>query len=138
MTTVPERFRQLLPAAVVAVAIVTGANAVAYPAIASAERVWDLEYFDLCLAAEDRRDPDPDVAAAGYRYCCEASGGVVVLEENGVTPKCVAPPADPQGTRSLPGNVQYRDIATAPTVNQVPPPRLVPSGIAAAPTVTAP
>ena len=137
MTMLPTRFRQLLPAAVVVAALATGANTVAYSAIASAERVWDIEYFDLCIAAED--DYDADGGWAGYRYCCESSGGVFVPEENGVAGKCVAPPPDPQGTRSLPGNVQIpTDIATAPTVNQVAPPTRVPPGIATAPTVTAP
>lgn len=138
MTTVSKRFRQLLPAAVVAVALATGANTVAYSAIASAERVWDIEDYDNCMADQTGNQLDLSIndQKAFHAYCCSRSGGVFV--DDGYLGKCVAPPAEPaSGTRQLPGNVHIpSDIATAPVVTQAPPTR-VPSGIATAPTVTA-
>ena len=133
MTTQSTRFRQLLLTAVVALGLTTGANALAHPAIAGAERVWDLEYFDACLRAEDRKNLDPDVALAGYKYCCEASGGVFIAD----SVKCVAPPAEAPGTRSLPGNVRIpTEIATAPTLGGAPPPIRVPADVATASAAT--
>jgi hypothetical protein len=140
MTTLPRRFRQLLPAAVLAAALATGANIVGSPAIASAERVWDIENFDDCMAglSHDQMNYSLNEQKLFHQKCCEYSGGIFI--DDGYVGKCVAPPAEPtsQGTQQLPGNVQIpSDIATAPVVTQAPRAR-IPSGIATAPTVTAP
>jgi hypothetical protein len=138
MITVSKRFRQLLPAAVVAVALATGANTVTYSAIASAERVWDIEDYDTCEAdqTENQLDLSINSQKAFHVYCCNRSGGIFV--DDGYLGKCVAPPAEQaSGTRQLPGDVHIpSDIATAPVVTQAPPTQVA-SGIATAPTETA-
>ncbi len=67
MTALPNRFRHLLPAAVLVVAVATGANTVAYSAIASAERVWDIELYDYCMdaVADDQMDYSIATATGG-------------------------------------------------------------------------
>ena len=134
MTALPAHLRQVLPAAVVAVALAFGASAVAYPSSATAEPgVWDIEAWDQCAAdAKKNNAGDPETYYQLLRICCWDSNGVW----DNRSQKCVAPPADPQGSRQLPGNVQIpSDIATAPTVNRVPVPIRVSPGIATAPTV---
>jgi hypothetical protein len=140
MTTVPRCFRQLLSAGAVAGALATGANLIGSPAIAIAERVWDIELYDYCMdaLADDQLDYSIAQQLEAHRVCCEETGGVFI--DDGYVGKCVAPPAEPTspGTRQLPGNVHIpSDIATAPVVTQSPRAR-VPSGIVTAPTVTAP
>jgi len=140
MTTAPTRLRQLLPAAVIAVALAAGANTVAFSPIASAERVWDIENYDECMAglSRDQMNDSLNEQKMFHQKCCERYGGIFI--DDGYIGKCVAPPAEPtsQGTWQLPGNVQIpSDIGTAPVVTQAPRAR-IPSGMAGAPTVTAP
>lgn len=134
--------RMPLPALMIgclfAATLAIGANTVAHPAIAGAERVWDVEDYDNCMDDQSGSQLDLSINAqrAFHAYCCNRSGGVFI--DDGYLGKCLAPPAEPaSGPRQLPGNVQIpTDIATAPTVNQAP--TRVPPGIATAPTATAP
>ena len=119
-------------------ALAVAATPLVYPAIATAERVWDIEYFDTCIVAGDTFNPDGSLNWADYKYCCEASGGVWTATSDGVTGSCSAPPGDAKGSRQLPGNAQIpSDIATAPTVTKAPlRPIRVPSDIATVSTVS--
>ncbi len=119
-------------------ALVVTAAAFAHPAIATAQRYWDIEYFDTCrdawYAEYQTGKIDFDDYHWGIRLCCKNSDGVW----NEAQQECQAPPADSQGSRQLPGNVQIpSDIATAPTVTKAPPrPIQVPSDIATVSTVS--
>lgn len=130
MTIVSKRFRQLLPGAVIAVALATGANTVAYSAIASAERVWDVEDYDNCVADPTGSQLDLSINSQRtfHAYCCSRSGGIFI--DDGYLGRCVAPPAEStSGTRLPPGNANIpSDIATAPVVTQAPPTRVL-SGV---------
>ncbi|MEO3760592.1 hypothetical protein ABGB19_20190 [Mycobacterium sp. B14F4] len=95
MTLVPKRFRQLTTAAVIAIALATGANTVALTAIASAERVWDIERYDGCMLGGPIDSLDDKYKRE--KFCCGQSGGVW----NGAD--CVAPPASPQDSSRGPG-----------------------------------
>ena len=83
--------RRLARATLLAAGVILAGTA--FPAIATAEAVWDIEEFDYCLRQTNGnpngstiRDPikrEED----NERYCCDRSGGV----HNGNN--CVAPPA---------------------------------------------
>jgi len=67
------------------------------PALANAERVWDIGDFDSCQRmhiTSTSSDIDEVIAAAQEheRYCCWKSGG------DWAGSKCVAPPAESQGS----------------------------------------
>jgi hypothetical protein len=94
-----------------------------FPAIASAERVWDIEKYDACKDSFNRdqmNDSINDQKTIEW-VCCTNSGGV--FTDDGYAGKCSAPPAESasQGSQQLPGNIQIpSDIATAPAVTQAP------------------
>jgi hypothetical protein len=119
--------------------LAVSATALAFPATATAERVWDIEFYDDCLAglSNDQMNYSINDQKLFHQTCCEHSGGVFI--DDGYLGKCVAPPAEPasQGSRQLPGNVHIpSDIATAPAVTKDPPrPIRVPSDIATVSTV---
>lgn len=120
-------------------ALAVAATPLAYPAIATAERVWDIEFYDDCLngMSYDQMDYSIEDQKRVNKACCLDSGGVFI--DDGYLGKCVAPPAEPaSGSRQLPGNIQIpSDIATAPTVTKDPPrPIRVPSDIATVSTVS--
>jgi hypothetical protein len=120
-------------------ALAVAAAPLAYPASATAERVWDIEMYDYCMeiTTEDQLDVSIAQQLEMHRVCCEKTGGIFI--DDGYVGKCVAPPAEPaSGSRQLPGNVQIpSDIATAPTVTKAPPrPIRVPSDIATVSTVS--
>ncbi len=120
-------------------ALAVAATPLAYPASATAQRVWDIEDYDNCVADQTGSQLDLSIndQKAFHAYCCNRSGGVFI--DDGYLGKCVAPPAEPaSGSRQLPGNVQIpSDIATAPTVTKEPPrPIRVPSDIATVSTVS--
>ena len=120
-------------------ALAVAATPLAYPAIATAERVWDIEFYDSCLngMSWDQMDYSIEDQKRVNKRCCVDSGGVFI--DDGYLGKCVAPPAEPaSGSRQLPGNVQIpSDIDTAPTVTKAPPrPIQVPSDIATVSTVS--
>jgi len=118
-------------------AVLVGALAVAAfsnTAVASAEKVWDIEWYDDCMAgfSHDQMNESINDIKRQNQECCEHSGGI--FQDDGYVGKCVAPPAEPaSGSRQLPGNVHIpSDIATAPTLTKAPPrPIQVPSDIAA-------
>ena len=94
-------------------------SAVGLPPIAAAEPgsgTWDIEQYDDCV----RREVPPDGSGdwtffkAAMKLCCLESGGVW-RENDAGGGRCVAPPANSQGSRQIPA-----DIATAPTVTQAP------------------
>jgi hypothetical protein len=133
----PSRFKY--------VAMLAGALAVAaFPpigltAVATAEKVWDIETYDDCTAglSYDQMKYSINEQKLFHQKCCEYSGGIFI--DDGYIGKCVAPPAEPaSGSRQLPGNVHIpSDIATAPTVTKNPPrPIRVPSDIATVSTVS--
>ncbi len=134
------KLNRLKYAAMLAGAMAVAAFPLAYPAIATAERVWDIELYDWCMdqGAEDQMDYSIAQQLEAHRVCCEETGGIFI--DDGYVGKCVAPPAEPasQGSRQLPGNVHIpSDIATAPTVTKDPPrPIRVPSDIATVSTVS--
>ena len=122
-------------------AMLAGAMAVvAFPsvglaAVATAQAgTWDIEEYDDCY---DDFNKDGKITNAERQYCCEESGGVWHQWDFG-NGYCSAPPADTQGSRQLPGNIQIPpDISTAPTVTKDPPrPIRVPSDIATVSTVS--
>jgi|RhiMethySRZTD1v2_1073278.scaffolds.fasta_scaffold3184137_1 hypothetical protein len=120
-------------------ALAVAAAPLAYPAIASAERVWDIELYDGCMdaLADDQMDYSIAQQLEAHRVCCEETGGVFI--DDGYVGRCVAPPAEPaSGSRQLPGNVHLpTDIATAPQVTKAPlRPIRVPSDIATVSTVS--
>ncbi len=104
-------------------AFAVAAAALANPAIAAAERVWDIEFYDKCMEGTSVNPLDDSInyQRSVNETCCNHSGGVFI--DDGYLGKCVAPPAEPSsGSRQLPGNVQIpSDIATAPTVTKAPP-----------------
>ena len=117
MTTVPTRFRQLLPAAVFAAVFAFGSSALGYPAIATAQpRVWDIGDYDDCLE-QARADYQTgkitlqDLTEADH-ICCVVTEGVWDADKG----FCHAPPGDAHGWRRIPS-----DIATAPIVTREPP-----------------
>lgn len=114
-------------------ALAVAATPLAYPASATAERVWDIEDYDSCMADQtgDQLDLSINAQKAFHAYCCSRSGGVFV--DDGYLGNCVAPPAEPtSGSRQLPGNAQIpSDIATAPELTKTPTrPIKVPTDIA--------
>ena len=123
--------------AMLAGALAVVAAPLAYPAVASAERVWDIEYFDTCrdawLAEYQKGKITFQDFHEGVRGCCKLSDGVW----NAAEQECQAPPGDTQGSRQLPGNVHIpSDIATAPQVTKAAPrPIQVASDIATAQAV---
>jgi hypothetical protein len=72
------------------------------PAVANAERIWDIGEFDSCTKMHippNTNDIDEIMAAAQEhdQYCCWKSGGDWTGE------KCAAPPAESQGNPTRPG-----------------------------------
>jgi hypothetical protein len=105
----------------IAGAMAVVATPLAYPAVATAERVWDIEFYDDCLNGMSYDQMDYSIAEQKNvnKRCCEDSGGV--FKDDGYLGQCVAPPGDTKGSRQLPGNVQIpSDLATAPAVTQAP------------------
>jgi hypothetical protein len=110
-------------------------TSVGFAAVASAEKVWDIEFYDDCLngLSGDQMNHSIEEQNWFHKRCCEDSGGVFI--DDGYLGKCVAPPAEPaSGSRQLPGNVHIpSDIATAPAVTKAPlRPILVPTDAATA------
>ena len=108
-------------------------------AVASAEKVWDIETYDDCLAgfSNDQINDSINKQKLINQKCCEYSGGIFI--DDGYIGKCVAPPGEPapRGSRQLPGNGQIpSDIATAPPTQVPLRPIRVPSDIATAPAVS--
>ena len=101
--------------------------ALAAPAVANAERVWDIGAYDSCMAQmpnysfEDRYKLYDYIAG-----CCARSGGDFV--NDGGTRKCVSPPAEAE---NVPGN-------TNPTGQPRPPVAPGGSGVSDDPTAGAP
>jgi hypothetical protein len=81
---------QLLTAAAIAMSLTTAAQA-------SAERSWDIDAYDRCMAN-----------GSDVGWCCNVSGGDLTQEK---PPKCVTPSAEAQ-SENVPG-----------TTNPVGPPR---------------
>ena len=132
------KLNRLKYAAMLLGALAVAATPLAYPTIATAEPntggTFDLAKYNKCMAdLLDVDGDDADYKLTG-RICCRSVGGVW----NESRAECTAPPADSQGSRQLPGNVQIpSDIATAPTVTKDPPrPIRVPSDIATVSTVS--
>ena len=120
-------------------ALAVAAAPLAYPASATAERVWDIELYDGCMEAQAENQMDYSIAQQleAHRVCCEETGGVFI--DDGYVGKCVAPPAEPaSGSRQLPDNIHIpTDLATAPQVTKTPPrPIQDPSAIATVSTVS--
>jgi hypothetical protein len=102
-------------------------------AVASAEKVWDIETYDYCMeqarAAYQRGEITLQDLTDDAKTCCEYNDGVW----NAATQDCQAPPGDTKGARQLPGNIRIpSDIATAPVVTKAPRPIHVPADIAVA------
>ena len=103
-------------------------------AVASAEKVWDIETYDYGMerarAAYQRGKATLQELTEYAKGCCEYNDGVW----NAATQDCQAPPGDTKGSRQLPGNIRIpSDIATAPVVTKAPRPIQVPGDIAVAP-----
>ena len=100
-------------------------------AVASAEKVWDIETYDYCMeqarAAYQRGEITLQDLTEDAKTCCEYNDGVW----NAATQDCQAPPGDTKGSRQLPGNIRIpSDIATAPVVTKAPRPIQVPVDVA--------
>jgi hypothetical protein len=109
---VPASLRRLARAVLLAAAVTLAGTA--FPAIATAEAVWDIEEFDYCLRQTNGNPSGSTISdpvareEENERYCCHRSGGV----HNGNA--CVAPPAKDAGA-APPTKVGL------PTVNVQPP-----------------
>ncbi|SRX78615.1 hypothetical protein [Mycolicibacterium parafortuitum] len=107
------------------------------PAVAHAERIWDIQDYDSCVRAADIRFVNGQTNGATYadevKFCCLRSGG----EWHSVQ-HCTAPAALP-GTVQSPGGLPLEAVdvgsrqrpsapAAAPTVaaDPAPPPTTVP------------
>jgi hypothetical protein len=113
-TTIPTRVSQGLAAAALMVGVTIGA-----PAIAYAEREWDIGAFDQCVASA--RDTYTSKAEWDLliHSCCIQSGG----DWNVDTRQCQAPPAvlevQPQPTGPVvvgPGGITTETLEPAPGV----------------------
>ena len=130
--TRPRLNRSQYAAMLVGALAVTAFPSVGFAAVASAEKVWDIETYDYCMeqsrAHYQRGEITLQELTEDARGCCEYNDGVW----NAATQDCQAPPGNSQGSRQLPGNVHIpSDIATAPTLTKDPPrPIRVPSDIA--------
>ena len=71
------------------------------PAVANAERIWDIDKFDKC-ANNNNLPPDvagdPELFTEYVRECCDKSGG----DWNTTTEVCQAPPAERPPVRQPP------------------------------------
>jgi hypothetical protein len=63
-------------------------------AVASAEKVWDIEDYDNCMADQTGNQLDLSIndQKAFHAYCCNRSGGIFI--DDGYLGKCVAPPGN--------------------------------------------
>ena len=77
-------------------------------AVASAEKVWDIETYDYCMeqarAAYQRGEITLQDLTEDAKTCCEYNDGVW----NAATQDCQAPPADTKGSRQLPATFGFR------------------------------
>ncbi len=89
---------QLLAAAAIAMSLTTAAQA-------SAERSWDIEAYDRCMANGN------DVG-----WCCNGSDGDLTQDK---PPKCVAPSAEAQA-ENVPGNSNPVGPPRKPTLPATP------------------
>jgi hypothetical protein len=122
-----------------AMAVLVSPSVAALTPVASAQRVWDVEFYDNCTAGmnDDQMTKSIEDQKLINKRCCEDSGGI--FQDDGYIGKCVAPPAEPAaGSRQLPGNVRIpSDIAAAPTVTNEPPrPIRVPTAVASVSAVS--
>jgi len=109
----------------------------ASPAIATAQKVLDLDTYEKCVqdTKDALRNGTLHIWDIHYAYvtCCEYSGGTW-SESAG---ECAAPPGDTQGSRQFPGSAHIpSDIATIPVTAAPPRPIQVPSDIATAQAVS--
>ena len=137
-STHPILNRLKFSAVLMAAAAVAALPSTGLTAVASAERVWDIEDYDNCTSDQtgDQLDLSINAQKAFNAYCCNRSGGIFV--DDGYLGKCVAPPAEAgSGPRQLPGSVHIpTDIATAPLPDKSPRPTRVPSDITTVSTVS--
>jgi hypothetical protein len=115
--TASVRLRLLVPAALLAAAL--GASTLTDPAIASAEREWDIGIYDACVE-------NVFLGGAGFveamRECCINSGGV--WDDDRL--KCGAPPAE-DAERTSPPRVAPPAETSAPLeTSPVTPPTFAP------------
>jgi hypothetical protein len=133
----PPKLNRFNYAAMLLGAMAVAGTPLAYPAIATAERVWDIEEFDNCMDAFAWQQMDMSIneQKGVHEACCEKSGGV--FTDDGYLGKCSAPPGDAKGSRQLPGNVHIpSDIALEPVTKAPPRPIQVPTDIATATAVS--
>ena len=90
----PARLRRLLPAALFAAAVAFASSTLGYPTIASAERVWDVQEYDRCVADKTNPGDNLDEILGAEQLCCWISGG----DWNDNQYKCQAPAAQGEGT----------------------------------------
>jgi hypothetical protein len=134
----PRLNRSTYAAMLVGALAVAALASVEFAAVATAEKVWDIETYDYCMeqsrAHYQRGEITLQELTEAARGCCEYNDGVW----NAATQDCQAPSGNSQGSRQLPGNVRIpSDIATAPTVAKDPPrPLRVPSDIATVSTLS--
>ena len=120
------------------VAIAAAAVAISLPMAASAEpRVWDIENYDECMATILAQYQAGKITFQQFndyaQTCCNVTGGVWSASQE----TCVAPPADAQDSRQLPGNVRVpSDISSAQVATPAPPrPIVVPPDLANTPAM---
>jgi hypothetical protein len=108
---VPASLRRLARAALLAAGVTLASTA--FPAIATAEAVWDIEEFDYCLRQTNGNPTGSTISDPiareedNERYCCYRSGGV----HNGNN--CVAPPAK-DAAAGLPNKVDLPTVSVQP------------------------
>jgi hypothetical protein len=106
----PAGLRRLLPAALFAAAVAFASTTLGYPAIASAERVWDVKEYDRCVADKTNPGDNLDEILGAEQLCCWISGG----DWNDNQYKCQAPPAQGAGTDTSTPPPPKAGIPTAP------------------------
>jgi hypothetical protein len=128
----PRRVRRLLPVTLLAVPIALSGIALANPATAGAERIWDTQVFDSCsdenpyeLGGVDTRN-----YFAYLEGCCARSGGDWIVSGDGSgSGECKAPP--PERAESAPKPVVTPGQVEDPFVPGAPRPSVPRGGVIA-------
>ncbi len=123
--TIARRWRQALPAALIAATAVLGATAFGGPGVAGAAPEWDIGEYDKCVAQADTDLINGKISGAVHeervRNCCPETGGVSIPGVPAYA-ACRAPAAA-QGRTVPPGlpNITQTLEPAAPAPRTTPP-----------------
>ena len=113
-TTIAVRVGQCVAATALMAGIAFGATP-----IAVAERVWDIDRFDKCMAPVTNSENELTIEQldAAEQHCCRESGGDIV-DNDGVGPsaaQCTAPPAEAENVPAQPTQSTTPPVLQNPT-----------------------